>query len=75
MNFICLCSIYKNSTYPLLILYLSSTCFHHTQQILSPLQTYSLRLLNVLFRTRKCTLYSPQTYTLLKQNELIYPTR
>ena len=75
MNFICLCSIYKNSTNSLLILYLSSTCFHHTQQILSPLQTYSLQLLNVLFRTRKCILYSPQTYTSLKQNELIHLTR
>ena len=75
MNFICLCSIYKNSTYPLLILYLSSTCFHHTQQILSPLQTYSLRLLNVLFTASKHALYSPQTYTLLKQNKLIHPTR
>ena len=38
-------------------------------QLLSPLKTYSLRFLNVLFTTRKCTLYNLQTYTLLKLND------
>ena len=53
--------LYLFSTYILLILYQSSPY----QWILSPLQTYSLRLLNVLFTTRKCTLYNAQTYTLI----------
>lgn len=33
-------------------------------QLLYPLKTYSLRFLNVLFTTHKCTLYNLQTYSL-----------
>ena len=44
-------------------------------QLLSPLKTYSLRFLNVLFTTRKCTLYNLHTYTLLKLNDLVHPPR
>ena len=44
-------------------------------QLLSPLKTYSLRFLNVLFAILKCTLYNLQTYTLLKLNDLVHPLR
>ena len=59
-------------------------------QLLSPLKTYSLRFLNVLFAILKCTLYNSQMYslqlanvlftickpnTLLKLNDLVHPLR
>ena len=39
-------------------------------QLLSPLKTYSLRFLNVLFTTRKCILYNSQMYSLQLANVL-----